>query len=226
MFFAAAASQLRLTTHTRMLDVGCGPGNLAIGFASFLGFCEAVDIEPEMLRVARENATRAGVAVTFYQLPIEELNPGPSSLDLITIGRAIHWLNREATLSVFERAVAQGGRIAVCNSAPVDAPWVRKFKEVRRAWSSDSDESRYRPNLDLWFAPSRFRKVEEISVTQQNPVTIDDLVNRGLSFSVTSPLVLGERRPRFEAQMRSALQEFASNGVIEEQVTAKAIVFG
>lgn len=225
-FFQTVAAKLRLSKQTCMLDVGCGPGNLAIGFAHFAGCCLAIDLEPEMLRVARETASKAGVSIDFEQTPIEELKPGEKMFELITIGRAIHWFNHDTTLAVFERVVAAGGSIAVCNSAPTSAPWAEKFRQVRRAWSSDADESRYRPDLDQWFASSRFRKLDEISVTEPNPVSIDHLIKRGLSYSITSPCALGDRRRDFEAELRSVLEPFASNGVIHEEVTAKAVIFG
>ncbi|MBV9769817.1 MAG: hypothetical protein JOZ32_09620 [Bryobacterales bacterium] len=42
--------------------------------------------------------------------------------------------------------------------------------------------------------------------------------------STTSPEVLGDRRPAFEASMRDALEPLSVNGVFEEQVTALATI--
>src|SRR5262245_4898832 len=38
-------------TH-RVLDLGCGPGQLALAFAPFVGQVVGIDPEPEMLRIA------------------------------------------------------------------------------------------------------------------------------------------------------------------------------
>jgi SAM-dependent methyltransferase len=225
-FFASVAKTLGLTRQTRMLDVGCGPGNLAIGFAPLVGPCRAIDLEPEMLRMARMAAAELGIGIEFEQMAIEELAASDGAFDFVTIGRALHWLAHEATLAVFERAMAEGGRIAVCVSTSMDAPWEHKYKEIRRAWSSDPNESRYRPDLDQWFAVSRFRRLDEISIVVERRVTVDELVGRALSFSITSPAVLGERRPEFERELRTALDEFATQGSIEEQVMAKASIIG
>ena len=48
----------------------------------------------------------------------------------------------------------------------------------------------------------------------------------GLSFSVTAPAMSGERRAEFEAELQAVLEPFAANGVVEEEVVAKATVFG
>jgi ubiquinone/menaquinone biosynthesis C-methylase UbiE len=39
-------------TH-RILDLGCGPGQLALAFAPLAGEVLGIDPEPEMLRIAR-----------------------------------------------------------------------------------------------------------------------------------------------------------------------------
>ena len=133
-----------------MLDVACGPGNLAIGFAPYVENCLAIDIEPAMLRVARESANAAATKIQFVQVAVEDLQADAHSFDFVTVGRALHWLPRDPTLSVLERVVAPGGAIAVCHSAASEVSaigWTAKFRELRRAWSGDHDESRYRPEL-------------------------------------------------------------------------------
>ena len=68
------------------------------------------------------------------------------------------------------------------------------------------------------------RKAEEIEVAETHKVTIPDLIGRALSLSTTSPEVLGDRRPDFEAAMREALEPLSVNGVFNEKVTAIATI--
>jgi SAM-dependent methyltransferase len=228
-FFTTVAARLGLTRRTRLLDVGCGPGILAIGFAPFVGTSTAVDPEPAMLKAARAAATMAGLDITFIESGIENLDCGDGSFDFVTIGRALHWFSGEAALTVLERIVAADGRIAICGSAVSDAPvniWTKRFKEMRSAWSADYHESRYKLDLDLWFAGSRFRKLDEIRVEHRHRVSIPELVGRAVSFSLSSPAVLGERQPQFEAEVAAALEPFATAGSIDEELTVTATVFG
>lgn len=229
LFFETAARQLSLNRDTRLLDVACGPGILALGFASFVGTLTAIDPEPAMLRAAKAAAAEAHVDVRFFEAGIEQLDSPAESFDFVTIGRALHWLNRDAAVAVLERIVAPGGRIAICGSSATESEindWTTKYKQVRNEWPSERDEARYRPKLDEWFAPSRFRRIDDIVVKHRHAVTIDELIGRALSFSVTSPAVVGERQPEFEAAIRSALAPFAKDGRIEEELAAKATVFG
>jgi ubiquinone/menaquinone biosynthesis C-methylase UbiE len=54
----AAACQLQPTDS--LLDLGCGPGQIALGLARFVGALTAVDPEPEMLKIAAQSAATAG----------------------------------------------------------------------------------------------------------------------------------------------------------------------
>ena len=75
---------------------------------------------------------------------------------------------------MLERIVDANGWIAICGTRAYSAAaegWTGKFHEIRRAWSSDPDETRYHINLEDWFRGSRFRKVEEIEVTETHQVT-------------------------------------------------------
>src|SRR5215203_3022367 len=49
----------------RVLDAGCGPGHFAIAFAKQGCVVDGIDISPEMIARARENAADAQVDISF-----------------------------------------------------------------------------------------------------------------------------------------------------------------
>ena len=228
-FFQEVAGQIALRGHETLLDVGCGPGLLAIGFAPFVGRCTGLDPEPGMIAAAKAAAAGAGVALSLIQGRIEEF-PSSATYDVITIGRALHWLERGATLEVLERILAPGsGRILICGASSAETPetaWVKPYQEVRRAWASGPDEKHYRIDGKEWFADSCFEALGERSVTERHQVTISDLIGRALSRSNTSPEILGEGQARFEAEIAAALAPFVRDGVLVEHIVARASFFG
>src|ERR1019366_1496415 len=161
-FFQKVAEQIGLHSDESLLDVGCGPGMLAIGFAPFVGSCTGLDPEPLMIAAAKDAAAEAGVALSLIHGRIEEF-PTTQSYDVITIGRAHHWLERAATLAVLERIlVPDSGRILICRSSSVETPetpWVKP----------------YRIDPSEWFAGWRFSPLGETSVIEPRQVTIADL---------------------------------------------------
>ena len=88
-FFAAVARELGFDRSQRLLDVGAGPGILAIGFAPACGEVVGVDPEPAMIEAARAAAGRAGVAATFIEGRFEDMAASLGAFDVVTIGRAI-----------------------------------------------------------------------------------------------------------------------------------------
>ncbi len=227
-FFREVVQREGVQGTERLIDIGCGPGSLVIGFAPYVKTCVGVDVETEMLAAARVEAARAGVRLDLIQARIEDLPADIGLFQAVTIGRALHWFDRDKAIAVLERMVDANGWIAICGTRAHSAAsqgWVGKFHEVRRAWSSDPDETRYHINLEEWFQGSRFRKVEEVEATEAHQITIPDLIGRALSLSTTSPDVLGDRRPAFEAAMQEALEPLSQGGVFDERVTAIATIY-
>lgn len=227
-FFRTVASRLAFSEKARLLDVGCGPGPLAIGFAPFVGSCTGIDPEPGMIAAAEQAAREAGGDLAFLQCRLEDIPEDTGQFDLVTIGRALHWLDRGAALPVLERVVGTGGFVLVCGAPVSDSPvngWLKHYQAVRNAYSAETDEARYRIDLDGWFAPSRFRQFGHIAVSATQQVTVADLVRRALSMSTTSPDALGDRRGIFEIDLGKALTPFAVDGLITEEIEARATVF-
>jgi SAM-dependent methyltransferase len=227
-FFARIANRLGLAGKGNLIDLGCGPAPLAIGLAPFVASCIGVDPENEMIGFARSAARKAGVGLKLIQARAEELPETVGNFDVVTIGRALHWLERAPMLRVLEWLVKASGFVAVCNAALSDAPincWAERYDEVRRAWSSETGRRRYQIDFDAWFAGSRFRLIDNVVVTERHQVSAADLIGRAYSRSTTSPAVIGNRRASFEAEVLAAMRPFEQNGVLHEEISAHAAIF-
>jgi ubiquinone/menaquinone biosynthesis C-methylase UbiE len=227
-FFETIAERLNFTGRERLGDIGCGPAPLAIGFASYVGSCTGVDPEPVMLAAARERAAESGVTLNLIEARIEQLPETVEGFDIVTIGRALHWMEPHTTLRVLERIVAEGGSILVCGASPPPGPsnpWLEPYNRIRNLWVDHRGEERYSADAEQRFAGSRFRFVERIVVSTTHSVTIEELVRRSLSRSTTSPQVLGERLAEFEQALAEAMRPFASDGVLREEIHASARIF-
>ena len=223
-FFSTVAERLVLRRDMRLLDAGCGPGLLAIGFGPYVGLCVGVDPEPGMIRAAQAAANQAGVELRLIEARLEDLSESLGTFDLVTIGRALHWMDREGALRVLDRGVAAGGAIISCGSKMKANRWLSAYEGTRSAWASDRDKPSYQIDHDAWFAGSRFRVVDKITVCHYHRVTVDDLIGRALSKSNTSPEALGDRRRPFEAALSGVLKPFAANGFLDEEIVSVASV--
>jgi ubiquinone/menaquinone biosynthesis C-methylase UbiE len=227
-FFETIAHRLHLAGRERLADIGCGPAPLALGLAPYVGSCTGVDPEPEMLAAAREQATDLGISLNLIEARIEQLDLRLEPFDVVTIGRALHWMEPRATLSALIGLVADGGSILICGASPPPGPgnpWFEPYNEVRSRWVDHREEERYSADAEQRFAGSRFRFVETIAVTIIHSVSIEELVRRSLSRSTTSPQLLGASMAEFEQALADAVRPFAADGILREEILASARVF-
>jgi SAM-dependent methyltransferase len=212
-FFHAVAERLQLSKQRALIDLGTGPGPLAIGFAPYLGHVTAVDPEPAMLAVARRAIARAGHAVRLIE------------------GRALHWMDRHALGPMFERLVKPEGVIVVC--ASFSAPggrnaWLDDYDAARRHWSDESlwSESRQgeRAHRDLaaGLEGTGFHVDEKIRVEATHEVSIGDLAQRVLTFSSSSPAALGDTVDAMLADIEARLSPFGRDGHLTETLLSAA----
>ncbi|PYM64654.1 MAG: methyltransferase type 11 [Candidatus Rokuibacteriota bacterium] len=101
----------------RILDVGCGPGRLAIvaGIAARpAGETCGIDPAPEMVELARRKAAQAGVTVRFEVGVIEALPYPPDHFDVVLSSLMLHHLPDEVKrrgLAEIRRVLKPAGRL-------------------------------------------------------------------------------------------------------------------
>lgn len=230
-FFREVAARLTLTKRHALIDLGTGPAVLALGFADYVGRIVAVDPEPEMLAVAREAVRQAGREVTLVESRAEDLPENIGRFDVVTIGRALHWLDEGALGPLFERLVAPGGVVAVCaSSSATDGrnAWIEEYSAARRAWSDQKLWSQSRSGqrvhreLSSLLERTSFGAAEVIQVETTNKVSAADLAQRVLTFSSSSPAALGEKIEPMLRDVEARLTPFGQNGVLTEVVVSTA----
>lgn len=232
-FFGAIAKKLTLDKRHALIDLGTGPGVLAIGLAPYVGRVVGVDPEPAMLAAARAASTRAGAEVNFIEGRAEELPADIGSFDVVTIGRALHWMDHKALGPVFRRLVAPGGAILICASFSArdgSNPWLETYDTARRRWSDEDllsvsrrGEHAHRNPADV-LGPLEFDVVDTIRVEAAHEVNAADLARRVLTFSSSSPAALGDKADAMLADIEARLVSFSRNGVIKEKLISAASV--
>jgi SAM-dependent methyltransferase len=150
-----------------VIDLGCGTGQLALPIARRVRFVMGVDPEPDMLLRARQAAAELAVANVSWMVGADRDLPalsallGKNVLGAVTIGQALHWMNRDELFPALVPLVRHGGGVAVVtNGTPLwlqDTAWsqallgwMEQWLGVRPARACGTDEEsqqRYRDAL-------------------------------------------------------------------------------
>jgi len=111
--------RLDLKPGMKVLDVACGTGNLALPAARTGATVTGVDIAPNLLEQARENAKGAGLHVQFDEGDAEALPYGAAAFDaVVTMFGAMFAPRPELVAAELTRVCRSGGLIAMANWTP------------------------------------------------------------------------------------------------------------
>lgn len=119
--FGPSAARLveaaRLRGGERVLDVACGTAAALRAAAPYVGpngVLAGVDINPNMLAIAREVAQRDGLTLELHEAPAEALPLSDGSFDLVVCSQGLQFFpDKPTALSEMRRVLTVGGRVAV-----------------------------------------------------------------------------------------------------------------
>lgn len=100
----------------RVLDVGCGAGQLALELAQRPQVHEAVgiDLSDDLITLARATAEEQGVNARFLQADGAEMPFADASFDLVVSTLSLHhWSQPVEVLREIHRVLAPGGRVMI-----------------------------------------------------------------------------------------------------------------
>jgi SAM-dependent methyltransferase len=221
-----------LTTESRVLDVGCGPGVLTIPLAQHVSAVVGLDPDSEMLAAAAERAARVGASnIRWVRALAEDI----AALDLdrfrlVTFGQSFHWTERERVAEMVYDLLEPGGVLAVIAHQhegrprpegpvepliphqPIHALIERYLGSRRRAGSGCAAPPADRHEDAL--ARTRFGAPDVIFCRGRADIVqdVDGVLANVLSMSFAAPHLFGDRLAAFEADLRTLLAAHSPSG--------------
>ncbi|HET6502821.1 MAG TPA: class I SAM-dependent methyltransferase [Amycolatopsis sp.] len=233
--FDLLTEEFALGPEARVLDLGCGTGELAVPLARRAGAVIGMDPSPDMLAFGR---TREIPGITWVlgadsDVPALESLLGKESVDLVTIGQALHWMDAPALFAALATLLRPGGGVAViADGTPVwtqETAWAQALRTVSRRWfgtlsfptcgSSEEERGRYRELLGA----AGFVTVREHRLDYLDRPTLDDVAGSFLSAAPLERLPPGEL-PQFDGELRDALLAAQPDGAFVEEVAVRLLI--
>lgn len=235
----SVADALELDGRGRLIDIGTGPGIVALELSPYFEEVVGIDADVAMVGEAERESRERGISnVTWRNLRGEELPAGLGSFRVATFAQSFHWMKRELVAPIVRDMLDPGrGRLVLVNASTVHglehahalehpSPPSEAITElierylgtVRRAGRGTL------PNGTPWDEEHVLEEVgfsgPQVVVIPDDRVitrTTDDVVASVFALSRSAPHLFGDRLGRFEVELRSLLTDASPSGLFSEK---------
>ena len=229
----------------RLLDIGCGPGVVALELAP--SFSQVVGLDPEesMLIEARAATPASARDKACWVLAraenIPTLNLG--RFQAVTLAQSFHWTDKDSVAEmVYDSLVPGGSMLLIHHEAPSFGPGVPStigtrepsgapqgphppiphevIEQVLVRWlgrGKPPPDPNREPYHDL-LARTRFGPPERLLLPGRTDLirTVDEVIDNYLSTSFAAPDLFGDRLPQFRSALASQLGRHTDTGCFWE----------
>jgi SAM-dependent methyltransferase len=229
----ALAEHLHVDGRGRLLDVGCGPGTVALLFAHLFESVIGLDPDPGMLTEAKRAAAKEQIAnASWVQMRAEDLPGSHGTFQVISFGQSFHWMDRPRVASAVREMLDANGAVVQVdlwhsnppNQVPPSGPYPAipeaAIDELRRCWlgpdrragqgfrntSPDGEDAVFQA---AGFAPEELEVVLDDRVLERS---VEDVVSWVLSTSSTAPHLFGDRLDDFIRDLHCLLLDASPEG--------------
>lgn len=229
-----------LCDKSRVLDLGCGTGHVALRLAPYVSEVIAVDPLMEMMSEGKSLTSQKGITNIKWLEGISDnivsLASEIGEIDLTVLAQAFHWMDQEKVLIDLYPMTKIGGGLAVIS---IDVPktdfpdttWKEVISETVRYWLGDVRKAGTKgtythpeKRFETVLSESRFHNLESFEIKTRRTWTVDQLVGFLYSTSSTSIPVLGDRKDGFEADLRRQLAALEPSGLFKEEAGTQVIM--
>jgi len=215
----------------RVLDLGCGAGQLTVPLAERAAAVVAMDPNERMLDHARDRVREQGLEnVTFRVGSDADLPDRDGTFRLAAMGRSFHWMRGRETLDDLRDLLEPGGGVALMT----DENW---FTRGRRDWQEAVHDlaAEYLDDLPAFTGPDveyddpwddmleerGYAAVETREFPLHREWCAGEIVGYVFSLSTCTPDTFGDAKAAFERDLRDLLTEY--DQPLEQETTVEVI---
>jgi ubiquinone/menaquinone biosynthesis C-methylase UbiE len=203
----------RLSSVAAVADIGAGTGLLSQHFVRRVGSVVAIEPNGEMRRLADQKLASESSYKSVKGTAEATSLPG-HSIDLIVVGRAIHWFDPSQTRAEFIRILKPAGYLAIlrvpCTDKDLDGA-VRSIRTVENGWNMAADKRQLeQAPLSFYFGAETFSSLQFPAVVTER---WEEFLGRLSSFS-PAPDEGHPQYKKFKNAAQKIFKQYSQKGLL------------
>lgn len=208
----------------RVLELGCGSGDLSLRLAPRVERLDALDVSEPMLERARARAGARHPNLTWVAAAVESFAPS-ATYSQIVAAESLHWMDWDVVLPRCARWLDETGQLAIVDGRILGAlPWDPELRALIAEHSTNRD---FRP-VDLvgelakrgLFRERGRRRTAPIAIEQSADDYVESFHSRnGFSRERMNP----ESALAFDRALRDAVLRHCPDGVVRASLSALVV---
>jgi len=221
---SSLAGRLGLHGKGRLLDVGCGTGQVFQAMAPYFEEVIAIDADDDMVCYAKKTAIHSGLhQVNVFPMRAEDIDEKLGRFRIATFGASFHWMDRQYVGDlVYDRLEPNGYIVLLCpdDFQSGETIWEAEIRNVLSKWLGSERRAgggiyRSQERHETALQRTRFSDIQVNHISVRVQWSIDQIIGYLFSTSYASKAVLGEKAKDFEHDMRERLIRLQPDGCFE-----------
>lgn len=212
-------STLNLQESDVVADIGSGTGILAELFLKNGNRVFGVEPNNDMRHMAERNLSKYSNFISVDG-SAEDTKLRESSIDLITVGQALHWFDLSRSRIEFQRILTKGGNLCIVyNTRSVNEPVMREYGDIVRLHAKKDIP------MNEYAAPDGLlgSSYSEFNVPNKQHLDFDGLVGRAVSASY-SPGYDDEGFSDLERDLKIMFEKWQTGGTVTLDYLTKIFI--
>ena len=221
----------------RVLDIGCGTGQVALALNERCKEMVCLDPDPEMIKLAKKATKNSQTKLTWINSPAEDLGKLKQEIGIFkvaTISRAFHRMNQDQVLKSLNKLIDENGGMVTFSDRVLwsgERAWQQALKAIIQKYLKKegyAEKGKLRASGELWeniLARSVFRFIKTHNVPVTRNWNIESIIGYVFSTAFAAPHLFGNQLHKFEQELKDTLLKLNPKGTFRENASW-AIILG
>ena len=220
----------------RVLDIGCGTGQVALAMEGKCGEMVCLDSDPEMLKWAKKATKDCEMKLTWLNYPAEDLGKIKEKLGtfkVATICRGFHWMNQDQVLKDLDGLIKENGGVAVFSDRVLwsgEKEWQKAVEGLIQKYLGKerrAGKGKFKVSEELWeniLARSVFKFVKTYDMPIKRNWDVKSIIGYVFSTSAAAPPLFGNQLDKFKKELKNTLLSINPKDTFQENAVWSIIL--